>query len=201
MEKKTIMFGSFVALLSMLLCLPKAHAQNGVDAIRNHYYAVKQRIEQMEAVQLPSEYYQVKVAQNLPGTGGHEEVVNMYYGERDDHEIWPSHWLEFVTTHYNFAVREYYEEYLYNENGDIAFIFASNPDVEFGCLYEFRLYFNDGGLIKVNIRRHTVDKTDYIQVYDGDEIPQEYQSYYNELANRVKVNRILYNAVDEGKRS
>ena len=200
MEKKTILLGNLVALLCMLMCMPMAQAQDDIDVIRNHYYAVKERIAQMEAMQRPSEYYQVKVAQNLPGTGGHEELVNMYYAERDDHDIWPSHWLELVTTHYNFAVREYYEEYLYNENGDIAFIYASNPDVEFGLLYEFRLYFDDG-LIKVNIRRHKVNETDYVQVYDGDEIPQEYQSFYNELANRIKVNRILYNAVDEGRRS
>ena len=200
MEKKSIGFGGLLACLCLLAWMPRVSAQDSIEEIRNHYYAVKQSIAHMEANKMPSEYYQVKVMQNLPGSGGHEEVVNMYYADREDHEIWPSHWLELVTTHYNFAVREYYEEYLYNANGDIAFIFARNPDVKFGSEYEFRFYFDDG-LIKVNIRcREQVNSGEFKQVYDGDEVPQEYQSYYNQFVDRIKTNRVLFFAVDEALR-
>ncbi|MBO7418883.1 MAG: hypothetical protein J6U14_08130 [Bacteroidaceae bacterium] len=200
MEKRTIIKGGLLALLSMILCLPIVNAQDGIEAIRSHYYAVKQQIAHMEAGEMPAEYYQVKVMRNLPGSGGHEEVINMYYADREDHDIWPSRWLELVTTHYNYAAREYYEEYLYNQNGDIAFIFARNPDVELGSEYEFRFYFEDG-LIKVNIRSRKMNTGDFQVVYDGDEIPQEYHSFYYEFANRIKTYRMLFNTVDEAKRS
>lgn len=196
MKRKDVIIG----ILMLVFCMPVAQAQESVEVIRTHYYAVKERISEMEAQQRPFEYYQVKVAQNLPGTGGHEETVNMYYGDREDHEIWPSHWLELVTTHYNFAARQYYEEYLFHQNGDIAFIYARNPDVEFGWEYDFRFYFDDG-LQKVDIRRRKINTTDFQQVYDGDEVPQEYHSFFYQFTDRIKLYRILFNAVDENRRS
>ena len=68
-----------------------AGAQNSVESIRKAYQDVHKMIDQMtpdaEGMwETPPEYFDLKVVQNLPGTGPHEEKIRMYYGELESEE-------------------------------------------------------------------------------------------------------------------
>ena len=114
-----------------------ATAQNTTEKIRQEYASVHEWISHMMPNEegetgMPPEYYELNVIQNLPGTGPHREVVRMFYGEEEAAEdvIYPPHYLRFATAMYNFAAREFYEEYLYDEKGRVMFIYAITPDAD-----------------------------------------------------------------------
>lgn len=60
--------------------------------------------------------------------------------------------LDFATQKYNFAAREYYQEYLYDKQGRIEFIYAIKPDVINDIDYEYRFYFSQGRLIDILVK-------------------------------------------------
>ena len=111
--------------LTLLLCLVwslSAVAQNTIDSIRKEYQGVKEWIalmsENFPSDGIPPEYYELRVAQNLAGSGPHHENIRMYYGELasdEEGDPYPPHFLRFATAEYNFAAREYHEEYLFDD--------------------------------------------------------------------------------------
>ena len=187
-------------LLSLLLAgvqTAGAQEQDVVTSVRQRYAAVKERIGLMMGEDaIPQEYYQVRVLQNLPGTGPHEEDVRMYYGYRDDHDIWPSRLLEFVSTRYNYAARVFYEEYLYAPNGSISFIYATLPDFMLDKELEFRFYFEDGLVQMVVKSRKAGDSGAFTPVYSGDTLPDEYREYYDSYMESSRKFHQLFNSVD-----
>lgn len=176
------------------------YAQDAVESIRKEYAALKADIaEMMREEGRPSEYYQVLVRQNLPGTGPHFEDTRMYWGERDDDEIYPTHYLHMVTTKYNFAAREFYEEYLYDEKGRIHFIYAQTPDADedIATMHEFRFYFNAGKLVKVLVKsRKVAEAGAFADEYSGATVPAKYDSHYQNYLAWVKRFSKLFDAVD-----
>ena len=145
----------------------------------------------------PEEYYHLHVEQNLPGTGGHHEHLRMYYGELERDDIYPPHYLWFATRKYNFAVREYYEEYLYDNKGQIMFIYATNPDVVFGEMYEFRLYYDGQRLLKCIVKQRKVDEKNYREVYNGPAIPEAYTETTDMLRGTANVNLRLFKQIED----
>ena len=77
-------------LLLCVACTQTVQAQNTIESIRKEYQGVKGWIELMcdsfPADGIPPEYYELIVKQNLPATGGHEEIIRMYYGELESEE-------------------------------------------------------------------------------------------------------------------
>ena len=153
---------------TLLLCVAwalSAFAQQTVESIRKEYQAVHEMIAQMtpggdDTPEIPPEYYDLQVLQNLPGTGPHKENIRMFYGEeeQDDEEEYnpyPPHFLRFATAKYNFAAREFYEEYLYDAKGRVLFIYALTPDVGDDMVpYELRLYFDGEHLLRFTAKKH-----------------------------------------------
>ena len=86
-------------LLLLGLCWTlTVNAQNTVESIRKAYQNVKKEIVQMSENfpldGMPPEYYHLRVKQNLPATGGHEENIRMYYGElapEEEGDPYPPH--------------------------------------------------------------------------------------------------------------
>ena len=177
-----------------------AHAQYTIEDIRKSYASVKEYIAQMSGDfptdGIPHEYYHLNVEQNLPGTGPHHEHVWMYFGEQEVDAIYPPHYLWFTTKKYNYAVREYYEEYLYDNQGRIMFIYATNPDVVFGEIYEFRLYFDGQRLLKCIVKQRQADEKTYREVYNGPTIPEAYQETTGMLQGNATVNLRLFKEID-----
>ena len=105
----------------------------------------------------------------LAGTGRHDELVTMYYFEEDipGQEWMSTRSLHFATVKYNFAAREFYEEYLYDEKGNLEFIYARNADVADFKGGDFRFYFQNGKLIKALLSVRNPETEKYEQVYSG----------------------------------
>lgn len=196
-----------LAFVCLLFCLSvmTAHAQDAKNAIRDHYAAIKAMIAEYATLEAEGEQYQypvnecykVKIRQNLPGTGLHEEDVLMYYGEVEgSDEIYPDHWLEYVSSNYNFAAQKFYQEFLFDKNGHITFIYALHPSVEDYKDYEFRLYFNKGKLFDVLVKSRNAGEKDFSQEFAGKTLPEKFQSYYKTLVDDVAKYKRLFEAVD-----
>lgn len=207
-------------LTALLLCVVgvlTASAQNTIESIRKKYQGVQEWIGEMSdnfpSEGIPSEYYHLHVAQNLPGTGPHHENVRMYYGEEDgeEGEVYPPHYLEFVTAKYNFAAREFYEEYLYDDKGNVMFIYALTPDVlDNGDLvpYELRMWFDGKRLLQFVIKKvegfedqdgidiATLRKASFKQEYAGKSIPKQYRSETDRCRERAKRFLDLFKSID-----
>ena len=176
--------------ITLIICLAatSAMAQQTVQSIRERYNAVHEVIQQMTPdkdgeTMLPKEYIDLDVNQNLPGTGGHNERIRLWYGylEDGDDVIYPPRYLSFATSKYNYAAREFYEEYLYDEKGNLLFVYAKTPDVEHSDMYPFelRLWFDGKQLLRFNAKNHEGK-----EVYTGTEIPERFKSEVNRVKDR-----------------
>ena len=194
-------------LLASNLCV--GLAQNTVESIRKRYADAKEYVRTHTGSNLDDGgdfgcYYHVEARQWLPGTGGHIENTYLYYDEDyvADSVIYKPHFLVFATKRFNYAAREYYQEFLYDHDGKIAFVYAYDPMISFDgdendLQYEFRLYFSKGRLIKSIIKSKNYDEKEFKQVYSGTTIPAKYKSSYNELLSASKSIRQLFLDVDK----
>ena len=191
-------------------------AQNTIESIRKEYNAVQEMIAMMTPDEdgfdaWPPEYYDINVVQNLPATGGHREKIRMYYGElpsEEEGDPYPPHYLRFVTAEYNFAAREFREEYLFDNKGQLLFIYALTPDVneDLSAVYELRMWFDGKRLLRFTAKRaevkdyidlETLQKAKFTEEYSGTSIPEKFQ----EEATRCQVRSLnmkkMFKGVDE----
>ena len=199
----------FLAVLVGLAFCSTTQAQDVKSAIRQHYAEAKAYIEQMKQVEAEGDQYpvpqvfSVKVEQNLPGTGYHEEDIKMYYREEQDsdEQIYPDLLLDFATKHYNFAARTYYEEYLYDKEGRLAFFYGSTPDIEEAMTYEheLRFYFDKGQLIEVLVKRRPIEGGTFTTVYQGKTLPEEYKGYYESRLSSSEGIVQTFKAINAGR--
>lgn len=201
-------------IMSVMLagCLQAALAQNTIASIRKAYQEQKQIVAQMSddfpMRGNPPEYYHLHVAQNLPGTGPHHENVRMYYGDlptEEEYDPFPPHYLSLVSSKYNFAAREFYEEYLYDNQGQVMFIYARTPDVEFPKLHEFRLYFDGQRLLRLSVKvaedldsfeDKVVEAASFKEVYTGTTIPEQYADFCSRYTAWASHYLVMFKAVD-----
>ena len=191
----------FFTLLICVAWAMTAGAQNSVESIRKAYQDVHKMIDQMtpdaEGMwEMPPEYFDLKVVQNLPGTGPHEEKIRMYYGELESEEEgdpYPPHYLRFTTVKYNFAAREFYEEYLYDDKGQVMFIYALTPDVGDELIpYELRMWFDGKRLLRFTAKKSTLK-----DVYSGPTIPELYLSEAERCQQRAQRYLLMFKGIDE----
>lgn len=202
----------FVIALLMAGELQMVVAQNTIESIRKDYQAQKEEIAEMSETypyeKMPPAFYHLRVMMNLPGTGLHEENVRMYFGEQeqDDEENYnpyPPHYLSFLTTKYNYAAREFYEEYLYNKNGQLIFIYARTPDIDFGKVHELRLYYNGERLLRLNVKAtaegmdvEKIKASDFKEVYTGTTIPGDYQDWCEQYLTKAMRFLDMFKSID-----
>ena len=204
----------------MLFCVAwalTAGAQNSVESIRKQYQSVYEWIGQMSddfpSVGIPTEYFELRVAQNLPGTGPHHENIRMYYGEEEqddeeDYNPYPPHFLRFVTAKYNFAAREFYEEYLYDDKGNVMFIYAITPDVTDDMMpYELRMWFDGERLLRFTAKRFdgpleyldiaSLKKGTFKEEFSGKKIPEMYEREANRCQQRSQRFLTMFKGIDD----
>ena len=168
-------------------------AQNTVKSIRKRYADAKEYARTHTGSNLNDgadfgQFYHMEARQWLPGTGGHIEDTYLYYDENyvADSVIYKPHYLVFATKRFNYAAREYYQEFLYDADGKIAFIYAYDPMIQLDgdendMQYEFRFYFSKGRPIKAIIKHKNYNENDFQQTYSGTTIPAKYSSSYKDL--------------------
>lgn len=204
----------------LLLCVAStltASAQRTVESIRKEYQAVHERIAQMtpnkdREWETPPEYFDLHVVQNLPATGPHSENIRMFYGELEPEEEgdpYPPHYLRFTTSKYNFAAREFYEEYLYDDKGQVMFIYAITPDVTLGELwpYELRMWLDGRRLLRFMAKRYdgqpdyldiaTLRKATWKEEYTGTSIPEKFRQETDRCQQRAQRYLSMFKGIDD----
>ena len=199
-----------IAFVGMMVCVLTVSAQDAVSTIRKHYTETQQMVAQYAEWEKEGDwtmpcpmYYEVNIKQNLPGTGYHKEWIRLYFYEKENYEGQPDEPMlfrniHFVTAKYNYAVREFYDEYLFDEKGNLEFIFARNADVDDFKGGEYRFYFQKGKLIKaiVSVRNPATEK--YEQKYTGAKVPADYESDYNNYLGSAEHYKDLFKTIDAG---
>lgn len=207
-------------VLSLLFCVTwvlTASAQNSIQGIRKAYQEVHEMIDKMTpkgdiSWEMPPEFYDLHVVQNLPGTGKHEENIRMFYGyleSEEEGDPFPPHYLRFTTAKYNFAAREYYEEYLYDDKGQVMFIYAIMADVIIGELipYELRLYFDGERLLRFTAKKYdgqsgyldiaSLRKAIFKEEFSGTVIPEKFGEATDSLKQRAKRFLTMFKGIDD----
>ena len=210
--KKKIAFISFCALWAL-----SASAQNTVESIRKVYQEVHEMMARMTPDKegmsaMPPEYFDLQIVQNLPATGGHKENIRMYYGELEPEEEgdpYPPHYLRFTTAKYNFAAREFYEEYLYDDKGQVMFIYALTPDVTLGEFtpYELRMWFDGKRLLRFMAKRYDgqpgylditmLRKSTFKEEFTGSAIPEKFREETGRLQQRAQRFLTMFKGIDD----
>lgn len=201
-------------LLSCMAWMLTVSAQNSIESIRKEYQGVQQWINQMSenfpSDGIPSEYYDLRVEQNLPGTGPHHESIRMYYGELEPEEEgdpYPPHYLRFARVKYNYAAREYYEEYLFDDKGNVMFVYAITPDVIDDMVpYELRMWFDGKRLLRFNAKKFdgsltyiditTLKKGTFKDEYTGKTIPEKFDSETDRCKQGAQRYLTLFKSID-----
>ena len=206
---------AFALLLCMFWTLT-VNAQHTVESIRKEYQNVHEWIALMSdsfpSDGIPPEYFDLRVVQNLAGTGPHHENIRMYYGELESEEEgdpYPPHYLRFTTVKYNYAAREFYEEYFYDDKGQVMFIYALTPDVEGGgdiWPYELRMWFDGRHLLRFNAKKFegpldyidiaTLKKGTFKDEYTGKTIPEKYSSEADRCEQSAQRYLSLFKSID-----
>ena len=197
----------FLAVLVGLAFCSTTQAQDVKSAIRQHYAEAKAYIEQIKQLEAEGDTYpvpqvfSVKIEQNLPGTGYHEEAIKMYYREEQDsaEQIYADLFLDFATKQYNFAARKYYEEYLYDQQGRIEFIYATLPDLNEGKDYELRFYFSKGELIETIVKSRPMGDSTFETVYQGKTVPKGYSDSYESRLSAAKGIMELFKTINANR--
>lgn len=206
-----------LSLLFFVTWVLTASAQNSIQSIRKAYQEVHEMIDKMTpkgdiSWEMPPEFYDLHVVQNLPGTGKHEENIRMFYGDLESEEEgdpFPPHYLRFTTAKYNFAAREYYEEYLYDDKGQVMFIYAIMADVIIGELipYELRLYFDGERLLRFTAKKYdgqsgyldiaSLRKAIFKEEFSGTVIPEKFGEATDSLKQRAKRFLTMFKGIDD----
>lgn len=204
----------FLSLLLGVASYLPIDAQNTIESIRKEYQAVHEMIELMKPVDdgispMPPEYFDLRVVQNLPATGPHHENIRMYYGElppKYEGDPYPPHYLRFTTAKYNFAAREFYEEYLYDDKGQVMFIYAITPDVEHNMVpYELRMWFDGKRLLRFTANRaenlenfdNNLSNLTFREEYAGKTIPEKFKDETDRCKQRAKRFLVMFKGIDD----
>ena len=109
--------------------------------------------------------------------------------------------LDFATQKYNFAAREYYQEYLYDKQGNIEFIYSIEPDVINGIDYEYRFYFSKGRLIDVLVksRKTGAGETIFNTIYQGKTVPAQNIDEYKARVASSKSIMNVFKSIDKNR--
>lgn len=214
----TIMKKLFYIMLLTLGMAQGANAQDAIASIRKHYNETKASVDlMMKAYEdrckgidevmgdegWPPAFYETTVMQNLPATGPHKETFRYFYYDYEDYERegGPVFWrkIHFATVAYNFAAREYYEEYLFDEQGNIQFIYARNSDMDEYAQLDFRFYFDKGKLVHAIVQGRNDLEGEFTSLYTGKNPPKKYKDYVDGYVNYTKRVKALFDAIDSGE--
>lgn len=153
--KKQFLLISLLVLAMGLMSLPAAaQLKNNevVKSVRAAYAEAKEKMKLANGEQSPRNDAVATLHYNVPATGGRTTVVHCYYDLDTDADGAHYH-PYFITLKYNVAVREFYEEYLFDPETDkLLFVFIQGDTFE-GTKNEERYYYDAAGkLASENIK-------------------------------------------------
>ncbi len=186
----------FLTLLTVIFCA-SAFSQT-VESIRKDYAEAMNHAKMMNDPEYPpTNRFQVVTEQMMAGSGPHKVSATFYYFE-DEEDMNPGNVQKsiwYVTYSYNWAARDYYEEYLYNEKGKIEFIYQRGYDDDFQ-VYEYRFYFDAKGGIKVIVKRKKEEDKTFTQEYSGATVTAKYKEAYDSAVNMSEYFKTMFKTLD-----
>lgn len=143
------LFSSFVLILLFTAALyPQSDKAKRIKEIREEYTTLKSAIERIEksdeqahqSALAVNELVVNKLNKSWPAVGNYSVVYRFYY-EQTGEQHYPETLL-MVTKKTVSAARTYYQEYLFEETGELMFYFTKSESDG-----EHRIYFKDGKLL------------------------------------------------------
>lgn len=193
-----------IALAVLLLATQPGLAQDVIGDIRNHYALAQARaVDNAERMLSEDEYpapsyKQYQYVTVLPGSGRHEQQLMMYEEcEENDYGEVVRQRLDFATNRYNYAARQFYEEYLYDAEGRVEFIYAMNPDLNDFNGGELRMYFHKGRLEKIQVKLRNQETGQMETVLEDRVVGNDYKDLYRFHTSRAAAIRKLAEATRE----
>ena len=181
---------AIATLAAAIACI--AGTAQSIESIREDYAAAKEHIRLMDDPEYPpTNRYQVVLEKMLCGSGQHKETVTMYFYEVD---ICGKRSIYFATVSYNFAVRDYYEEYLYDKDGNVKFIYAKDINSDDWSEVEYRFYLDKKGVIKTTVKRKKQGEENFTLEYDGK--MGGYSKAFATYKGKASAYRNLFKAID-----
>lgn len=174
-----------------------SQSQDAVVKIRNRYNDFQAAQKAKQSDDIPQSVVTMTIKRNLPGSGPQIVTQKIYFGDDYDYEedklILD---VEFVSLSYNYAARNYYEEYLYDDNNNLIFAYARYPfeDLD-GDMIEARVYYENNNIIKVLMKRKTDKDKQYTQFYSDRKVPSKYKSKIDDLTETGKRNISFMNEI------
>lgn len=177
---------TFLTMLLALFSLSFATAQNSpeakkqVAAIREFYSQAKQNIAENDKSTDSRNDMEIVSHQSI-NAGQSEDTFHYYFTAEDKEEIQGKAYNPYFITHkYVMPAWDYYEEFLYNENGELVFYFRNS--YEDGFETEVRFYSDKGKVI------HETKKgeDEYVEIIDWEstkELSDKYKAVFNTLMN------------------
>ena len=164
MSKKSLFLKGLLCLMSIAAAgnLNPASAEEwDVSKIRIRYNEIKSRISRETDEFMINNKSTITLEHMLPGPGPQEMKYELFftpYGSTPDGNL-TEHRLELVQASYTTAGQDTYEEYLFDEDGQILFILACRMDTEIGGWIKSRWYFNGPRILKESITQTVEDTT------------------------------------------
>ena len=157
--KKSIIL--IVSLLLSLYCCPDILAQNNktenrVKEIRKIYSNTQEHIKHSLELEETNNSMKIDMSRMFGGSGMQQKKMEFYYNVDDSRTNGVGWNLYFVRVSYNYAVRQFYEEYLFDEEtGKIMFIYKKADSYDNNVMYnEERCYFYPDGTLCTYKHQH-----------------------------------------------
>ena len=135
-----------ITIVLMLVLAATTQAQDAqVEQIRKQYAEAKQQVADAERLQKegqPGNVLTVTNSYQMPGCGPTNETIHYYYNGRYEEEVEAVIYLPYlITRQFNVAANKYYQEILFDKDGNTTFFFEKmNAD-------ETRYYYSASGLV------------------------------------------------------
>ena len=137
-----------------------------VQEIRQAYAAAHQEIEDSHHESVPRNELVENLEYMIPALGTTYETFCCYYRQTMDETDWHTRYLPyFITRKYNMAVRNIYEEYLYDTvTGRLLFVYIRTDNGD-DTLNEERYYYGPDGLISEVIKGERTISDKQLRIY------------------------------------
>ena len=186
-----------LTFLVTMLCVT-AFAQSTEARIREEYAAAKEYVKTLsERKYAAQNRYQTTIEQRLSSSGQHKETVTMYFYENEgDYGEVINRTIMYALVNFNLGSKKYTEEYLYDHNGKIQYIFATTEDDDAIEFFEFRFYINEDKIVKITAKSRMAGETEFKDKYSGEVVPNEYESYYKKYSTRATAIATMFNSIE-----
>ncbi len=182
MKKIFILIG-FVLFALMPMMAQYGNDKERMEYVRERYATAQASAAQSKDPEVPNNYTTITRMENKAAVGQCKEVVELFYDEVHENEWEPypsSYKLTLVRRSYNVAARQFYEEFLYDVDGEPLFWFA-----------RYDGFFSDGTSGKVELRYYYRQGKQSFSIYkiadeEGNMNLTPYRDEFDEVCSGVE---------------